>query len=280
LTASTVIIRELVGWDLDEYSYRDQAAASSPELRRKIERANSIVAQQAFYGPCNALLKTETERAQHLFLPHAQRSDLRREYNDLNWEFGVVDLRSLLAFQRRLVFDPSLEEPIVPDQGDWPGLISLSLGAPRNTAHTLSAIITNPDHLEVSLQSNNPDLALRISTDNEDIHLHPISLYGGSPFLEVAELRERWFLRDGYHRAYRLLQAGIHRIPAIVIHARTIEEVGATQPWFFDESQLFSSAPPRLTDFLDENLVFCYERPRLKKIIRIRIEESLQQIDE
>jgi hypothetical protein len=280
LTASTIIIRELVGWGLDEYSYRDQAAASNLELLRKIERAKSIVAQQNSYGTCNALLKAETERAQHLFLPHAQRSDLQREYNGLNWKFGVVDLRSLLAFQRRLVFDPGLEDPIVPDQEDWAGLISLSLGVPRSTAHTLSAITGNPDYLEVSLRSNNPDLALRISTDNEDTHLHPLSLYGGSPFLEVAEFRERWFLRDGYHRAYRLLQAGIHRIPAIVIHARTIEEVGATQPWFFDESKLFSPVPPRLIDFLDENLVFYYERPRLKKIIRIRIEESLQQIDE
>jgi hypothetical protein len=108
----------------------------------------------------------------------------------------------------------------------------------------------------------------------------PLSLYGGSPCFEVAELRGRWFLRDGYHRAYRLLQAGVHRIPAIVIYTRTIDELGATEPWFFSEEELFSERPPHVTDFLDENLVLRYERTAVRKVIRIRVEESLQAFDE
>jgi hypothetical protein len=87
-------------------------------------------------------------------------------------------------------------------------------------------------------------------------------------------------LRDGYHRAYRLLQAGVHRIPAVVIYARTIKELGATEPWFFSKEQLFSDRPPRVVDFLDENLVLSYERTALRKVIRIRVEESLEPFDE
>jgi hypothetical protein len=87
-------------------------------------------------------------------------------------------------------------------------------------------------------------------------------------------------LRDGYHRAYRLLQAGVHRIPAVVIYARTVEEIGATEPWFFCEEQLFSDRPPRVMDFLDADLILRYERTALRKVIRIRVEESLEAFDE
>lgn len=69
-------------------------------------------------------------------------------------------------------------------------------------------------------------------------------------------------------------------MPAVVIRTRTLEELGATEPWFFHEDQLFSDRPPRVMDFLDESLVLCYERAALRKVIRIRIEESLQPFDE
>ena len=135
-------------------------------------------------------------------------------------------------------------------------------------------------YLDISLHSNNPDLQLRLSPNaGRGGHL-PFSLYGGNPFFEVAELRGRWFLRDGYHRAYCLLQAGVHRIPAIVIHTRTVEELGASAPWFFNEEQLFSDRPPRVIDFFDEDLVLRYERIALRKVIRIRVEESLEAFDE
>jgi hypothetical protein len=96
----------------------------------------------------------------------------------------------------------------------------------------------------------------------------------------VAEFRRRWFLRDGYHRAYRLLRAGVHHVPVVVIRARTMDELGATQSWFFDEEQLFSPCPPRVMDFLSDDLVLRYQRQRFRKTIRIIIEESLQPIDE
>jgi hypothetical protein len=88
-------------------------------------------------------------------------------------------------------------------------------------------------------------------------------------------LRGRWFLRDGYHRAYSLLQAGVYEVPAIIVQARTIEELGATHPWFFPEEILFSETPPRVCDFLDDDLVFEYNRPPLIKTLRITMEETL-----
>jgi len=98
---------------------------------------------------------------------------------------------------------------------------------------------------------------------------------GGSPFFEVARYRGRWFLRDGYHRAYAHLRAGIIHIPTGVGEAKSLAELGAAHPWFFPEDVLFSSTPSRVTDFLDGAHVLEYDRTPFIKTLRLTMEEIL-----
>jgi hypothetical protein len=281
LSSSNVDVYELIAWELDEYPYRNSAMRlRREEFVKRVERAQERLAERERHVSCPALLAEENEDIDHLLVECRQRSDLQAEYEGLDWTLGVVDLRRLLAFQRRLVFTARRHTSHTPQRDNWPQLFSLTVGLQRGTEHHFVRNWSAAGDLDISLHSSNPDLQLRLSPNaGRDGHL-PLSLYGGSPFFEVAELRGRWFLRDGYHRAYRLLQAGVHRIPAVVIYARTVEEIGATQPWFFSEEQLFSDRPPRIMDFLDENMVLRYERTALRKVIRIRVEESLEAFDE
>jgi hypothetical protein len=281
LSPSMVTIRELIAWELDEYPHRSSRAdLNEGQLDEAIKRAKQKLAERVCYEPRKVLLDEETAHVQHLFPTHIQRADLRDEYEGLEWTLGAIDLRYVLAFQRRLVFDPELSLLQVPKQEDWPALLSFLFGPARNTEYRITVHARDVKGSEFSIQSNNPDLQLRPRLGTHDRDFGPFSLYGGCPFFEVAEFRGRWFLRDGYHRAFHLLRAGVYHLPAIVIRARTIDEVGATQPWFFKEEQLFSSQPPHMMDFLDEDLVFCYQRQQLKKTIRISIEESLHAIDD
>jgi hypothetical protein len=275
-------VHELIAWEIDEYPYRNSAMAlRQEEFAKRVERAQERLAERECHASCPALLAEENGSINHLLAECAQRIDLQEEYEGLDWTLGVVDLRRLLAFQRRLVFSSTGRHiSHIPQQDDWPQLISLTVGLQRDMKHHFVRNRSARGELDISLHSNNPDLQLRLSPNaGRDGH-SPLSLYGGSPFFEVAELCGRWFLRDGYHRAYRLLRAGVHRIPAVIIYARTIEELGATEPWFFSKEQLFSGRPPRVMDFLDENLVLRYERIALRKVIRIHVEESLQAFDE
>jgi hypothetical protein len=250
------------------------------EFTKRIERAHERLAERECHANCPALLAQESKSINHLLAECRERSDLQAEYEGFDWTLGVVDLRRLLAFQRRLVFNTRRLTSPAPQQGDWSQLTAFALGSQRETEHHLVPNTSATGYLDISLHSYNPDLQLRLSPNaGRGGHL-PFSLYGGNPFFEVAELRGRWFLRDGYHRAYCLLQAGVHRIPAIVIHTRTVEQLGATAPWFFSEEQLFSDRPPRVIDFLDEDLVLRYERIALRKVIRIRVEETLEAFDE
>jgi hypothetical protein len=273
-------VHELIAWDLDDYPYRDSAIKrGQDEFAKKLEQARQQLELRKCYADCPALLEEETENIQHLFSVHVQSTDLQKEYEGLDWTLGVVDLRRLLAFQRRLIFSPTSRNSSIPQRGDWPELISFAMGSRRATEHRTITHSGNSDGLDISLYSSNPDLQLRMNSMTGPNGRSFISLHGGNPSFEVAEYRGRWFLRDGYHRAYRLLRDGVHHIPAVVIYARTLKELGATEPWFFGEDQLFSEQPPRVIDFLDETLVLRYERPALHKVIRIRIQESLEPFD-
>lgn len=273
-----VSVHELIAWGLDEYPHRD--GVSQKEFSKHVEQAERVLAEREHYSSCPALLEAETKSINYLLSECGLRSDLLEEYEGLDWTLGVVDLRRLLAFQRRLVFSSERHPSPVPHRDDWLRLIPLALGPQRDMKHRLVCHKNSACGLDVSLYSTNPDLQLRLNRPLGRNGLSALSLHGGSPFFEVATFRDRWFLRDGYHRAYRLLRAGIHRLPAVVIYTRTIGELGATEPWFFNEDHLFSNRPPRVMDFLDESLVWQYERVALHKVIRIRIEESLQTFDE
>jgi hypothetical protein len=281
LNPAKVTVTELIAWGLDDYPYRDSAMSDKrAEIAKHVEQAQQSLSGRDCYESCTALLLEETESINHLLTEHEQRPDLQVEYEGLDWMLGVVDLRRLLAFQRRLAFSSAVRDFSTPAQDDWSGLTSLAMGPPRSTEHYLVRNGSAAGDLDIRLRSTNPDLQLRLKPRAGSGEVLPLSLYGGSPFFEVAVLDGRWFLRDGYHRAYRLLQDGVYCVPAVVISARIFSELGATEPWFFNEEQLFSYRPPRVLDFLDESMVLRYERVALRKVIRIRAEESFVPFDE
>jgi hypothetical protein len=263
MSPNLVHIRELAGWGFDRYEYRPEKLTP-----QKISQAKNFIAHRASFEQSNILLTEETERLREMFTPHANRLDLRSEMSGLSWSMGVVDLRSLIAFQRRLAFSAEIDIPSVPIAGDWLALINLSFGSPKLVE---CEVIHDSSTQTLILQSANPNLHLRVTNDPA----HPLAVHAGAPFFEVARFRNRWFLRDGYHRAYALLKAQVFEVPAIIVEAQTIAELGANQPWFFSEEILFSNAPPYVADFLNDDLVLEYDRPGLIKTLRIKMEETL-----
>lgn len=268
-----VQIRELIAWPLDSYVYRDRAM-SRQQLAAASERAAAVLSPYNNFIP--ALDAHLTRDLRPLLSEHLSRPDLLHEYAGFDWTLGVVDLYQLLAFQRRLVLDPTDAHDPLPGPDDWPALLHFALNGSRSTACTHSIQQYTAHRIELTLRSTNPDLKLQPTTDAS--LPFSIALSGGTPFFEVAKLEGRWFLRDGYHRAYRLLRAGCRSTVAVVLRVDSIAELGAVQPWFFSEVDLRSERPPRVVDFLDDRLTLTYSRPRLLKTLRIHIEESLEPI--
>ena len=259
MSEPTMQVRELAAWGLDQDEYRPAAYSGNPELAR------TLVASRMPFEATSPLVTHSRCPLPERFAEQEQRSDLRAEMTGLDWFLSVVDLRLLLAFQRRIIPNPKMQSPAMPAPDDWDRLIDLCFAKP---GPVVCDVVRSDD--SVLLRSSSPNLHFRITDDSSN----PIAIHSGSPFFEVAQYRDRWFLRDGYHRAYRCLQSGIYHLPAIVVRARTIEELGAVRPWFFPEEMLFSAVPPRVIDFLDDALVIEYHRSPLTKTLRIKVEET------
>jgi len=99
----------------------------------------------------------------------------------------------------------------VSDADDYSGATNQLTENNRALLRSLAKMTSNlihstqrTDGMELTVRSPNPDLDLLPSTDPS----LPFSLTvsGEIPFFEVANLNDRRFLRDGYHRAYRLLR--------------------------------------------------------------------------
>lgn len=258
-----VLVRELIGWDLDTNEYRPASVA----LSGKIASARALVDNRRAFQATNPVAAETPFSVASLLAEQLLREDLQREMQGLTWSAGVVDLRQLLAFQRRLQFDPEYRRPAAPVSYGWPALMALAFGPTVSTAFTTLSSSSK----KLVLQSANPNMQLRPTASGAS---GPLEFYGGSPFFEVAEYRGRWFLRDGYHRAEYLLRSGMTQVPAVVIRARTLAELGPIGPWFFSEEILFGPHPPYVSDFLDEELTQQYTRPRMHKTLHVTIEES------
>jgi len=253
---------ELVAWDFDAYVPRPE----SIDHEWPIKAREFVVGRQADYSS-TALCEEETRLLRDTLDLQHSRPDLHAEMTGVDWSLGVVDLRRLLAFQRRLSFDSTLPAMTVPPQCDWEGLIKIAFASANPV---VCNVVHDTNKKTVILQSTNPNVQLRVTQDPAV----PVAVHAGSPFFEVAQYAGRWFLRDGYHRAYNLLRSGIVRVPAVIVRARTLEELGAVQPRFFSKAILLSEHPPFVNDFLNESLTIEYDRHPIIKTLRITWEES------
>jgi hypothetical protein len=277
--STRVTIRELAAWDFDMYPWRDQilGAATRERLAEVAARRIRLEAPSDRHFGTEALLPAETLLHEATLQSQRLCPTLRAEMGGLDWSLGVVDLRRLLAFQRRLVLDPKAPPVDIPAQDDWLGLRTLAFEGRRSLSHCVHVSDRDGEGYAIQVRSTNPDLRISLAESVSGETL-PLILTGGSPFFEVAEFRGRWFLRDGYHRAYQMLRAGLTKGFAAIVHARTLEELGAVEPFFFGEETLFATRPPRVIDFLKDDLVLTYMRPRMRKTISVRISESLEPI--
>ena len=223
------------------------------------------------------MLTVETEKLREEFAYFAKRPDLLSEMSGLSWSLGVVDLRSLVAFQRKTRL--STRGPLnllLPIAGELCqlSLLALSFGPPKLVEYDVfhdQALTSRPSSRTIETIRIYTFASRRIPS-----RLLIVSMEV-DPFFEVACFRDRWFLRDGYHRACGFYKRTRYlRFTTVIVEAATIKELGANRPWFFPEEVLFSDTPPRVIDFLSEDLVLEYDRPPLIKTVRIKLEETLK----
>lgn len=169
--------------------------------------------------------------------------------------FRLVEIAPLLAFQFHVHTERTRSKTAAID-GNAPMKKLLDLCLPRY----------NPPLPASVLKPTIADNALIFECD--DINFQPLpNLLGGenkpdesvsvtvqmarsSPFVQVAHFRGRYYLKNGYHRAYQLGKMGFTHIPCIVGEAATWEQVVGKGSVAFSQDLLTSNNPPTVGHFV------------------------------
>lgn len=212
MSAQHLEVWELAAWGFDHPV--DRGFLGETSLLSAAAQAHRLVMTRSPYIAHLPICAEETRELANALATRKDTVALSGEFDGLAWELAIVDLRKLIAFQRRIGF-------------------------------------TYPDHRPIHRGASAQQLF--------DLAL-PFHAPSQSPFMEVASYRGRWFLRDGYHRSYRLLKQGVSLVPCVVVYAENLAQMGAVGNRFFSQNVLFSEHPPMVTDFLNKETTVRYCR--------------------
>ncbi len=168
------------------------------------------------------------------------------------WDLALVaDLRRVVAAQSRVSCATSTGDEPIPRPDDQLAVARLTLpltSSSPSIAHELS----EPDQTW-TISSPNPNLRISGVFGGElgpGVHGFGFLFSEMPSYLSVAELDGRLVLRDGYHRSYRLIEAGIVQAPAFVRRFEPGEAL--LRAGRLPESAYLSQRPPTLADFHDD----------------------------
>jgi hypothetical protein len=275
--------RALIGWlppseAITVLLGRNPNPGDDVEAQRKAaEPYREAVERREPYVSINPIL--EDGRFAPLLKAVGERPEVQAAFHGLAWRPAVADLSHVLSFQKVIFTDgPGLDA----EQVDDPSLTELCL--PTKQLLPPSGALTDPDGKGFTISSLNTNLRVAGGQLSEavvapapglpSVRMQAVTLLVtmGTSYLQIIRYRDRWFLGDGYHRASRLLRAGISIVPCIYIEARSFQEVQAGVGTFPFEV-LYSDRPPTLKDFWDDAVATDISQLAIRKVIRIRGEE-------
>jgi len=176
-----------------------------------------------------------------------------RRMFDEGWELALVtDLRRIVAAQPTVLADPAAKGPD-PASLDLEALARLALPL-HDPAPEIRPGFDEAQQRWI-LTSPNPNLRVTGRFGGE---VQPGVLGFGfffqvlGSFVSVAEFRGRLVLRDGYHRAHRLLASGVTAVPAFV--RRFPEDEPPLRTGMLGPEVYAGPRPPTLADYLDDRL--------------------------
>jgi hypothetical protein len=205
---------------------------------------------------------------------------------NLNPRIGMVSLDRLIAIQKFVYVESTREDAF--DKADLSSVFRYTVPAPGLRP---LAVVQDQATLSYTFASDNPNLRIGGMAQSEasapapngaqmPLNIHGFFVTFGGPWLQAAEFQGRWFLRDGYHRAFQLLKAGVSQVAAVLVSANSLEDLGIIRPGFIGADVLLGDRPPRLGDFHDDRWSANGSLPRVRKVVRIRAEEFVVPADD
>lgn len=168
--------------------------------------------------------------------------------------FASVEIAKLHSFQPNLNLEyvDRLKQG-VPTPGDITGLLKFCLPLRTELPKSPALGSFNPNTNTFTLSSENLDLRIIGSVQGEEPTAGR-SFFGfaygmGLPQMSVVEYQGIYMIKNGYHRAYALFEAGHKFFPCILLRTNNYNATGAAVPGFFSVDLILSERSPLLVDF-------------------------------
>ncbi len=265
--------RTLIGWLSERegalwITGREMTESPDPAHLAICQRARAAVAarqpgvdQSDLFGP----LPPEVE-------PHIQALRANEKSAQVLATSGdprIVDLRRVCAAQPTICTEDAITRVSGVPATDFLALAKLALPLPGEERIPVAFDQTKNAWL---LSSPNPNLRVA-GTFHAPVGPGLLG-YGFAialqrSYLQVSGVNGRYFLRDGYHRAYGLLAAGITHVPALVKDFASFEEV-QMPAGLLPPTEYLGSRPPMLLDYLSDDVAGDSSIPVTTKIIAIQ----------
>jgi hypothetical protein len=254
----------------------------NPVLERwEQARANLAVAPPALSNA--AVRPIEDAFADHLLTVGG--TDLfRAQTSGRNWSFAWVDIRETVALQESINLDyaRAVAARISAVSGERE---ILDLCLPRDlrpqgqTYHITGAsshgVTIHSEDLNLIVMRANVEATE--SKDPGDPSVARLGFILGKAWhhVHVLSVGGRCYLKNGYHRAVGLAEAGVREMPCVVLH---VDDLGAAECERWSHRLLTSERPPRVGDFLDPALTVDVPNKRVIKVIHATV-QPLSRLD-
>lgn len=165
----------------------------------------------------------------------------------------LVDLRRVCAAQPQIHIEDALKRAASVEAADVLALAKLTLPLPSR--EPIPVIF---DQFKNAWLLSSPDPNLRVMGHFSNSVGPGFAGFGFAiaqmkSYMQIAGVKGRYFLRDGYYRAYGLLAAGITKVPALVKEFDSFEHVEMPQG-LLPPSAYLGDRPPMLPDYLDDQV--------------------------
>jgi hypothetical protein len=268
--------RTLLGWlDPDEAIMQQSgrqtqnAEKHRSEYELRYRQARSVARARPLSVDRRSVV-TEAPAAMRQFTAEFEaepKFELRRAEG---WRVALVDLRGVCAMQPTVNTDTQLPEVDPEDFAALAAEITLKMPPPL----TLNV---NYEKERKAWMIVAPTPNFRIETQFETVVDGNLGLGFtvrlNPSFMSVVGLRDRYVLKDGYHRALAFLARGINVVPAIVKENGSIDDIGR-RPGNLSPSVWLAANAPTLPDFFDDDVSVAVRLPEAKRLIMIQAVET------
>lgn len=192
------------------------------------------------------------------------------------WSFKLVQIDKLVCFQKFVNVEYSEDVGKSSDIKTMEGRLEYCF-SPKHLERPLNITYDSVGGA-YTLVSPNSDLRVISPIQSQDSGRERWS-FGftvgwGTTHIQVVRFQDRYFLRNGYHRVYKLREKGILHTPCVLVETDDFSEVGAGRPGFFSSESVMGEKPPLFGNFFSEKIAPLIKLNPRTKFIRIKAEES------